>query len=823
MWLLPNSRISAIEPVSGLRNAYETSNLMNLTNTLVVLALACAETLAQQPVATGKGSYASAPPQGQMIDRKGVDLVEDVEKRQLFLVNKDDSRPVPSNKWFQNLIYKQYGTGLWAMPHKVDATAEGVEVFHATTFSGDGVRTITEFPLVITGKEFKPIDSRAKDWTDWTVSFRCFESDSRFMDVTLGEGMPAVWCEFMGVQPVLAFGGQQGKGSRGKKPPTFFQLDGASASLPVAGDAIGISYEGRAYGVFAPDGTKFEQVDAGVTVTFAGKSAFLVVCPLPSEKQIGYFHEHAFAIPRDTQLSWNYDRAAGNITTTWKVIAEPLKPGAPKGVIHGFLPHHWRENTTKIAFDGPNYTTIRGTMKCGAGEVFTLAYPFNGILPNLPKPAAKDFDSSRVSQLLTKHFIDPKKELRGDTYWGGKEAERFAQAAFIAAQLKDTSFDAIVGKLRAGMENWFTYTPGEKEQFFAYYPRRKALVGFPAAYGSEHFTDTHFHQGYYVYAAGLLSQIQPDFATMYGEFARLIAKNYANYDRVDVRFPRFRTFDIWRGHSFADGNGFPDGNNQESTGEAVNSWAGMILLGEALGDEELTAAGVMGYSFETRANVEYWFDPHRDVFPKTYAHHACGMIWSSSIVWGTWFTASPAWIYGIQWLPSAQHLAFYDRQPDFIKETYDDMERELAAFEEKEAAKKPAHEKKPVGIKALGGELGSYHLGFLMQADAPRAVAEFDKLWTEPGDKVAHNEWMANIYYQASVLAELGRQDWNAHGTVPTSAVYANHATKVRTLIAWNPSAKPQTVHFFQGTKSLGSVNVGAHSMATTTVLIDSP
>ena len=35
----------------------------------------------------------------------------------------------------------------------------------------------------------------------------------------------------------------------------------------------------------------------------------------------------------------------------------------------------------------------------------------------------------------------------------------------------------------------------------------------------------------------------------------------------------------------ADGNGFPDGNNQESTGEAVNSWAGMILLGEALGEK----------------------------------------------------------------------------------------------------------------------------------------------------------------------------------------------------------------------------------------------
>jgi len=789
--------------------------LQNLTHGLALSVAFASVALAQTPVTVGKASYAATPPPGQMIDKKtGIDKVDETEKRQLYLV-KDDGRPIPSNKWFQNLIFQQYGTGLWAMPHKVDATKEGIEIFHATTFSGDGVRTIAEWPLVITGKDFTPVDSRAKDWADWTVSFRSFESDSRYMDVTLGEGMPAVWCEFAGVQPVIALGGQQGKGARGKNAAKFFGPDGKTATLPVTGDALGISYEGRAFGVFAPDGTKFAQTDAGIEVKFAGKSAFLVVCPMPGEKGIALFHQHAFAVPRDTLLSWNYDRSAGSVTTTWKVITEALKPGAGKGVIQGFLPHHWRDNTSTLKLDGPSYTTIRGALKCAAGDMFTLTHSYGGILPNLPAPTAKGFDGARVKELLAQHFTDPKKQLRGDTYWGGKEVERYAQAAFIAAQTKDPSYDAIAGKLRTAMENWFTYTPGEKEQFFAYYPHREGLVGFPAAYGSEHFTDTHFHQGYFVYAAGLLSQLQPDFAADYGDFARLIAKNYANYDRKDTRFPRFRTFDLWRGHSFADGNGFPDGNNQESTGEAVNSWAGMILLGEALGDADLTAAGVMGYSFETRANVEYWFDPHGDVFPESYAHKACGMIWCGSIVWGTWFTASPAWIYGIQWIPSAPHAAFYDKQPDFIKKTYADVERELKTFEEKEAAKKPGTAPKPVEIKTLGGELGSYHLGFLLHADAARVVAEIDKLWAEPGDKVAHNEWMTSIYWQASALTELGRADWTAHGNSPTSMVYANATKRTRTLVAWNPTSKPQTVQFLEGAKPIGQLTVPPHSIAS--------
>lgn len=768
----------------------------------------------QPPVAIGNASYASSPPLGKMVDPKtGIDRVEAVETRKLYLV-KDDGRPVPSNKWFQNLIFQPYGTGLWAMPHKVDATAEGVEVFQVQNFSGDGARALAEWPLIITGRDFKPVDSRAKEWTDWTVSFRSFESDARFMDVTLGEGMPAVWCEFTGVQPLIALGGQQGQGSRGKGAATYFKLDGTAASLPMTGDALGLTHEGRAWGVFAPDGTRFEQTEAGIAVTFAEKPTFLVVCPLPAEKDITLFHRHAFAVPRDTQLSWNYDRVAGRLTTTWKIITEPLKEGAGRQVIQGFLPHHWRENTAPLKLEGPFYTTIRGTMRCGTGDTFTLVHPFNGILPNLPAPATPSFDVARVRELLATHFTDPNKQLRGDTYWGGKELVKHAQAAFIARQMRDASFDAIAGKLRAGLENWFTFSPGESEQFFAYYPRRKGLVGFPSAYGSEHFTDTHFHQGYFVYAAALLSQLQPDFAPQFGEFAKMLAKNYANYDRADTRFPRFRTFDLWRGHSFADGNGFHDGNNQESTGEAVNSWAGMILLGEALGDEELTAAGVMGYTFETRANVEYWFDPHDDVFPKNYAHEACGMIWSHSIVWGTWFTASPAWIYGIQWLPTAPHLAFYDRDQTFITRVHAGWQREQVAFEEKEAAKKPDTPRKAADIPSLGGELASYHLGFLMHADAARVVAGLNKLGSEPGDTIAHNEWMMNTYWQASALVELGRPDFTAHGSSPTSMVYANAARKTRTLIAWNPTSKPQRVAFFQGASPIGQLEVPPHSIA---------
>src|SRR3954468_24178233 len=158
--------------------------LRNLTRWLLAFALACTAA-AQQPVPVGKGSYASEPPPGLMMDRKkGIDAVAEVESRRVYLV-KDEGGPIPSNKWFQNLIFQQYGTGLWSMPHKVDATPEGIEVFFPTKPDNGGTHFPAAFPLVVTADNFKPTDSRAKAWSDWMVSFRMPESDQRRMDVTL--------------------------------------------------------------------------------------------------------------------------------------------------------------------------------------------------------------------------------------------------------------------------------------------------------------------------------------------------------------------------------------------------------------------------------------------------------------------------------------------------------------------------------------------------------------------------------------------------------------------------------------------------------------
>ena len=746
-----------------------------------------AEPLAGQlAVPVGKGSYADHPTPES--DAK----IKQFERRPLNLVHEDD-RPIPTNQWWTDLLVSKYARSLWAFPLKIDTGEKGIDIFFPTRWSGEGNDPVSEFPLKVGGKDFRPTDARAKDWSDWGVVFRMAASPEKYFDVTLVRGIPYVWVECHGVQPELHF--EKGAGVK------FFDRAGRETSLPLAGDCVGIEYRDRRFGLFAPDGAQFKAGQDGINLDLAGSdrgaAQYLVVCALPARKDLATFYQYAFAIPRDTKLSWKYDSAKGVVTTTWKITTEALK-GTEHRVIQGWLPHHCRDTVSDFVLSRLEYLSPRGKLRCARGNEFHIAFPFSGIVPNLPAPGLiqgpHGFDPARMHAYL--EMLAAKGNYGGDTYWGGKDILRFGQDALMAQQLNEPTCTTFVNHLRTALVDWFTYTPGEKEYYFARYPRWKALVDVKPSYGSEGFNDHHFHYGYFTWAAALLGMHDRQFLADYGEMARLVAKEYANWDHADQRFPFLRTFDVWEGHSWAGGTSSPGGNNQESSSEAVQSWAGLILLGEALGDRDMTAAGVMGYSMETRAVMEYWFNQGGDVFPPEWKHPIAGMVWSGGKVYGTYFTGDPAWIYGIQWLPASPALSYLVRDPAFARKCYENMVRDVQA-----------KEKKPRTIKQFGPALGSVMLGYVLMYDPEWAAEQLDALWAEPGDRVAHDaSEMAIMYYMTHATRRLGQVDWTCRTNSPTSMVYVNPATKVRSYVVWNPSAESRSVNVYENDKLVGQI-----------------
>jgi endoglucanase Acf2 len=773
---------------------------MNLSNTLAA-ALAtlflAAPCLAQEAVHVGKGSYAASPP-----PNAGNNLGK-IESQQMFLVN-DDGRPIPSNKWWTQLVVSQYARMLWAYPYRVDTSENGVDLNFPIKWLDSGSDPLCDYPLTVSGKDFHPTDSRAKDWSDWSVSFRMGQSKDQYMDVTLGEGMPFAWFEYHGVQPVLSL--------PAGVTPVFFDTAGKPIDMPYTGDCIGVTYQDRSYGIFAPDGTKFQLADGKLEIEFAGDAQFLSVAALPAASNLEYFHRYAYAIPRSTTYSWKYDLAKGTVTTFWHIAAQPLK-GADTKTIQGWLPHQYRDTVNDLAFDGMNYLSPRGQMRCATGNDFSITYTYTGIVPNLPAPkqlgGAHEYDPDRMHTYLAD--VAAKPNFGADTYWGGKDILRFGQCALMAQQTHDSTFDAFRDGLRSAMENWYTYEPGKKDHYFCYYPHWKSLVGVNPSYGSEGFNDHHFHYGYFTFATALLASYDRQFAKDYGPMATLVAKDYANWDRKDQRFPFLRTFDVWAGHSWAGGTSSPGGENQESSSEAVQGWAGLVYLGQALGDKDMLATGVMGYAIESRAALDYWFNAGGDSFPPEWRHKVTGMVWGGGKAFGTYFTGDPAWIYGINWLPASPMLSYLVRDPAFARQEYENMKTDVIEHDKEDAAHdaqqgKP-HEMREPTIKDFGSALGSVMMGYVLMYDPNFVAAQLDDLWNEPGDNIAHNaNEMTIMYYMAHSMQSMGQVDWDSRTDSPTSMVYINNATHTRHILVWNPMSTPRPTAVYEHGEQTGEI-----------------
>ena len=664
-------------------------------------------------------------------------------------------------------------------------------------------------PAGLYGSDFAPLDARVKEWSDWLVSFRLADGANHFMDVTMGHGLPYTWVECENLEPRIV----------SSTTARYFDESGTITVFPVTGDRLGIEYDGKCYGIYAPEGTIFDVGGNTLAIRFAGEDTYIAVGALVNASDLVAMQTWAYAVPRDTRLDWEYDIEASSVTTTWTVSAEALR-GTATDVLQGWLPHHYRGTTNDLVLTGPQYRTPRGTMKCATGNQFSITYSFPGILPNLPAPEPlgnvdHDFDPDRLNLYLTMYAGTT--SYGADTYWGGKDVVRLARYMNFAHEAgNDSAFESMRNTLRTALVDWYTYSPEEVEHYFAFYPSWGALVGFNESYYSYSFTDHHFHYGYHTMAAALLGMYDQAFLADYGPMATLVAKEYANWDRTDTRFPFLRTFDPWRGHSYAGGLSSPNGNNQESSSEAIQSWAGLFLLGNVLDDEAMRATGAMGYVLETAAITEYWQDYYgylgqESTMSDAYDHTITGILFDDGQAYATYFSGDPAWIYGIQWLPISPAMNYLAKDPVFAEWQYDQMMTARDSWLEGE----------PNTISQMGTSLGNVVLGYRQLFDPDSVAAQMDALWTAD-DPVATDNYTGGItYYFTHANRLLGPVQWDVRINMPASQAYTNSARGETSYVIYNPEGRPtRLAHVSREGELSGYVHVPPHELVCANQLL---
>ncbi|MEA3211643.1 MAG: hypothetical protein QOE70_4700 [Chthoniobacter sp.] len=733
-------------------------------------------------VKVGAGSYTTKLPEGAKAPQSTIYRTAKV------------TGPMPTNDWWSSLAWKPFGDAMFPHPLAVKAEPGGLRVAYPganITANQSGIFGAMpgkpdDFTIGHSGVAQFP-EARVDGYSDWFVDL-LFEDGAKRLRTSFGHGSPFVYVTIEGGDVTLDFG---------KAAPKVWSGTEKDAVL-------GITIGNRHYGLFAPTGSTWSDLaQSKWTVNAKGKGYFsAAVLPAAKRGALDFFRRSAFDHPTKTEVKWRISQQPVGVETQWSAIKSYLEGSLLKeGPLSAVYPHQVR--SSKIAQTATNsvtYSSIRGSMPLVGGDPFPNLLQFPGVLTALPLLAATN--RKQEEALLAADLADSGK-LVADTYWLGKQLGKWATLLPIAEQLGDkTAAAELTRRIKASLENFFTATdakgaPKKAGDGVFYYDKNwGTLIGYPASFGSDtELNDHHFHYGYFIRAAAEIAQRDPAWAKDWGGMVNLLIRDIASADRQDPMLPFLRNFDPYAGHSWASGHAkFADGNNNESSSEAVNAWYGLILWAEATGDAPLRDLGVWLYSTEIAAIEDYWFNVHGDLWPKEYPAAVVTMVWGGKGANATWFSANPEAVHGINWLPFTPASLYLGRYPEYCAKNYAALVAENQADDEKKAAKD--------GGKTVPGDGRHWDqwadLVWMYRAltDSQDALAQFEA--RPAGFKPEAGNSLAFTYLWLSTLAEFGQVDRTITADTPFYAVF-NKAGK-RTHVAHNAGDKPRTVTFSDGT-----------------------
>lgn len=705
-----------------------------------------------QSVSVGEGSYSTSLPPGT-VGPQNVDGVNISPK-----ISSGFSQPVQTNDFWSSLIFPFFGDPhsnvMTAHPINAKAVSQGLQIGYPTdvTFAGSDYLYPYSPQLTVGVSGMSTGETLTDGYGDWTVTAK-WEDGSRSMNATLGHGLPFVFFEVSGGQAVI---------TPESGPDVWFN----------EGEVLGITIEGKHYGVFAPDGSEWSG-QPPFTSSLNGEE-YLSVALLPdnSEETLEYFRKHAYAFVTNSLISWNYDESASELRTTYTYETElrEASNGNVNETLTALYRHQWKYAEQSLSEF--RYTSPRGEMKLSEGNEFSTLLPFSGILPALPDQG--DYNRQELRDMVEQTAGESLEA--GDSYNNGKAMGRFAQLVNIADQLGAIEErDYFLDQLKNRLEDWLT-AGGAQE--YSYNDEWNVLTGYPSGFGADNqINDHHFHSSYAIRSAAIVAQFDPEWAAPenWGGMVNLLVKDSNNWERDDTMFPFLRSHDPYAGHSWAAGHGdFPDGNNQESSSESMNFASAVMLWGAVTQQDEVRDLGIFLHTNERTAIEQYWFDIDNAVYPETFPHVALGIVWGGKGSHATWFGADPEFIHGINILPINSGSLYLGRHPDYVLENYQEIVDERGS--------------QPTIWKDVLWE-------YLALADPDQALAYYN---SDPSYEPFDGESRGHTLHWLHNLKKMGVRDTLTFADTPTYSVFRNDADE-KTYAAFNPSSSDKVVNFSDG------------------------
>jgi endo-1,3(4)-beta-glucanase len=395
------------------------------------------------------------------------------------------------------------------------------------------------------------------------------------------------------------------------------------------------------------------------------------------------------SVPRGTSATWFAVPADGDLATLARAAADPvtgthleydstvdaatttIRYDTLNGgdTLVAVMPHHRAGLADGARCEAGSYPSIYGTLTLCAGTALSWSVPTVQPSGALDLTGLVGEDRQRLADQV-RADVETTGTFAADTYFGGKSLYRAANLLAVARQVgADDAATEIAGRLTEALDEWLDPDGCVEatERCFVYDDSAKGIVGLAPSFGSEEFNDHHFHYGYFFYAAAAVAADDPDAAARWAPVLNLLAADLATSGGSDY-FPDRRVFDAYAGHSWASGTSpFGDGNNQESSSEAVTAWNGLALWAAASGQPGLQAEAEWMLSAEAASASAYWTDfDLTDPVYRGFDHTVTSLVWGGKRDYATWFSAEPSAMLGILVLPMSPVAGYLGADPDRV-------------------------------------------------------------------------------------------------------------------------------------------------------------
>ena len=530
------------------------------------------------------------------------------------------------------------------------------------------------------------------------------------------------------------------------------------------------------------------------------------------------YRPYAFNIITNTTADYSYNESTGNVQTKYTYSFSKKAESTADGTIMGILPHQYK-NMSNVTYMDNKAITLRGYMKFIKGSSYTTNMTYNGIIPYMPSLSSDDSQGREELQKYVNDFVNKYMTGAGnwtlandegnETYYHGKKLNRSAQVVAAAKAVGDEgNAQKVLNGLEKNLEDWFTYSGNSDKHYFTYLGEGVgALLGFQSSFNSvDQFNDHHFHYGYFIESAASVGLYDREWLNNYKDVVKQliydIACPYRNNKECVAdcgnAYPYLRSFSPYEGHSWA--SGYEDertGNNQESTSEAINAWAGIILFGELTNNTKIRDLGIYLYTTESEAADEYWFDKDEETYKidsTKFDAPMASMVWGGKVDYSTWF--GQQYTQGIQICPINSWSFYLGKNAnkitgkDYIKKYYN--------------ADKTYKKSKGGSTEHWNDMWAEYYA----IADPDYAM---NTVWTK--NAINDGESQAHTYHFIRALQDYGTPDLTFKSNSPTASVFNKNG--VYTYVAYNASNTAKTVTFTSKSGQTVSIKASPNTMTT--------